>query len=97
MVRIRLPPALSPQRTMDAGVVTPGSGEGGETDLPAVVDASRGARPSHRGGRSGGVLRWIGWTRSPPCLRPRKGDAPSACANYKNRTGENACAPSPVL
>ena len=36
-VRIRLPPALSPQRTMDAGLVTPRSGEGGETDLPAVI------------------------------------------------------------
>ena len=54
-------------------------------------------RPSHRGGRFGGVLLWIGSTRSPPCLRPRKGDAPSECANYKNRTGENACGPSPVL
>ena len=27
---------------MDAGLVTPRSGEGGEMDLPAVIDASRG-------------------------------------------------------
>jgi hypothetical protein len=42
MVRIHLPPAKSPQRTMDAGLVTSRSGEGDETDLPAVIDASRG-------------------------------------------------------
>jgi hypothetical protein len=31
-------------------------------------------------GRSGSVLRWIGWTRSPPCRRLKEGDALSASA-----------------
>jgi hypothetical protein len=46
--------------------------------IPCAWVRSRSVRPSHRSGRSGGVLRSIGWTRSPPCRRPKGGDALSA-------------------
>ena len=50
-------------------------------------------RHSHHGGRSGGVLRSIGWTRSPPCRRLKEGDALSADEN-RFRRGPTSAAPT---
>src|ERR1700720_1339001 len=41
--------------------------------MACVSGQSHSARPSHRSDKAGGVLRCIGWMRSLPCLRPRKG------------------------
>ncbi len=50
-------------------------------------------RPSHRGGKAGGVLRCTGSTRSPPCRRPKEGDALSADEN-RFRRGPTSAAPT---
>ena len=42
------------------------------THAPAEVIYLRAGEFYYCGGKAGGVLRWIGWMRSPLCLRPRK-------------------------
>ena len=61
--------------------------------MPCVSVRSLSVRPSHRGGKAGGVLRCTGSTRSPPCRRPKEGDALSADEN-RFRRGPTSAAPT---
>src|SRR5438477_1181193 len=62
-----------------------------------VSGQSHSAPPSHRSDKAGGVLRCIGWMRSPLCPRPRKGGQAKQTSLHAAAASPDALPPTHIV